>query len=390
MNLVIPEILFDAFHDIVEDQKESIFGARAPGRIEIIGNHTDYNGGLVLASTLDRFIWVVGTTSDDTKLHSIEFNNTIRFDPNNPIFINEVGWSNYARGVYWAFKRRNHDVKGLTGAIHGNIPLGGGLSSSAALQVALVNIISCLNNLKILPKSQAMLAFESERVFCGIACGVMDQFTSQLGKPNSLLGIHCGNLMTQDIAIPEGVSFIVVNSMVSRDSSTILHERKNESLQALKILQEAGWDIPNLSAITAAEVFKISESLDEKMSRRVRHVVNENQRVREGITLLQQNQIEEFGRLMIQSHGSSRDLYEVSHPNLEILMGISQNLDGVLGCRLSGAGAGGNLLMLTKTKDADRAATEMTKIYEKETGLLADTSICAIPGGVIVEEFTQL
>lgn len=387
---MFPEILIDAVHQVLEDEVGPLFGVRAPARIEILGNHTDYNGGLVLATTIDRFIWAIGTLSDDARFYSIEFNETIKFDSENQASFDSNSWSNYVRGVYWAFKRRNHAVRGIAGAIHGNIPLGAGLGSSAALQVALVNIITQANNLKIHPKSRAMLAFESERLFCGISCGVMDQFTSQLGKPNSLLGIHCSSLLTQDIAIPAGVSFIVVNSMVSRDSSAILNERREEAQKALLILQEAGWGVPSLSEIVAEDLNTVSEMLDEKLLNRVTHIINENQRVREGISLLQQKQVNEFGKLMIESHTSSRDLYEVSHPNLETLMEISQRFEANLGSRLTGAGRGGNLVILSKTKDTESLANEITKEYETETGLLAETSICTIPGGVTVEGLQKL
>ena len=386
MKAEIPDILLERFHDTVKDAESPVISSRAPGRIEILGNHTDYNGGLVLASTIDQFVWTIGSISEEVRLDSIEFNETARFDSHNPILVPDAQWSNYARGVFWAFRRRNHDIRGIRGVIHGDIPPGSGLSSSAALQVSLVNTIAYLNKLNILPKSKAMLAFESERLFCGIACGVMDQFTSQLGKPRALLGIHCGNLLTQDIAMPPEVSFMVMNSMVSRESKHILNERKSECRLALQTLQEAGWDIPYLSAIPFTGLDKASEILDEKLYRRVEHVVRENQRVREGIALLKEKRIPKFGELMIESHNSSRDLYEVSHPNLELLMKISMMQKGVIGCRLTGAGLGGNLLILIKTIEASKIAKSIADEYEKESGLVPSISTCEIPGGVTVEE----
>ncbi len=389
MSSEIPEILIEKYHELVEESENPLVVARAPGRIEILGNHTDYNGGLVLASTIDKFVWTLGTLSDEIRLHSIEFNETSTFDLNSLQVVDDK-WSNYARGVFWAFKRRNHDITGLTAIIHGNIPQGGGLSSSAALQVSLVNAIAYLNKLDILPKSKAMLAFESERLFCGIACGVMDQFTSQLSKPHALLEIHCGNLLTHDVIMPPEASFVIVNSMVSRESRNILNDRKNECRLALQSLQEAGWYIPNLSATTASDVEKISEILDEKLLHRVMHIIQENQRVREGIVALKENNIMDFGKLMIESHNSSRDLYEVSHPNLELLMKISKNQKGVFGCRLSGAGLGGNLLLLTRTSNTEEIRRRIVEEYERESGLIAESSVCAIPGGVVVKEKSNI
>ena len=231
-----------------------------------------------------------------------------------------------------------------------------------------------------------MLAYEAERLFCGIACGVMDQFTSQLGKPNTLLGIHCGNMITQDVMVPEDVSFIVVNSMVRRSSREILNERRTECLRALTILQEANWDIHSLSAISTTDLPSIKEILDERLMNRVTHVVKENQRVREGIAAIKKDNLRLLGKILIDSHESSRELFEVSHENLEILMKIGLHQKDVLGCRLSGAGLGGNILLLVKRKSEKSVVSEITKTYERETGLVPETAICAIPGGVIVEE----
>ena len=360
--------------------------SRAPGRIEILGNHTDYNGGLVLTSTVDQFVWTMGIPSAETILHSIDYDETVRFNPNNLGGLTEQHWSNYARGVYWAFNRRHHSVLGLTGVIHGDIPQDGGLGSSAAMEVSLVNLISHISKLKILPKAKAMLAYEAERLFCGISCGVMDQFTSQLGKSNTLLGIHCGNMITQDVTISENITFIVLNSMVTRSARDILNERRTECLKALTTLTEANWDIHSLSAISSSDLPSVSEILDEVLTNRVTHVVKENQRVRDGIAAINDNNLEALGKIMIASHISSRDLFEVSHPKLETLMEIAQQRKGILGCRLTGAGLGGNLLLLSKQKTAGRVLAEIVQEYEHETGLSPDTALCSIPGGVVVED----
>jgi galactokinase len=386
LNLEYPEILTRAFQNLYEDKVDSAVVSRAPSRIEILGNHTDYNGGLVLTSTIDQFIWIMGTSSPETTLHSVEYDETIRINQKDLVGIPERHWSDYIRGVYWAFNRRHHSALGLTGVIHGNLTQGGELGSSAALEVSLVNIISHVSRLKIQPKSKAMLAYEAERLFCGISCGVMDQFTAQLGKPNSLLGIHCGNMLTQNIAVPENISFIVVNSMVSRDAGDLLNERRRECLRALTILQEAEWDIHSLSAITPTDLQSIKEILDETLMMRVTHVVKENQRVRDGIAAMQKSNLQLFGEIMIESHNSSRDLYEVSHENLEILITIAQRQKGIFGSRLTGTGFGGNVLLLVKDQYKKSVVSEITKMYEQATGLEPQMAICAIPGGVVVED----
>jgi len=330
----------------------------------------------------------MGIPSKETILHSVEYDETAKIIPNNVEQVNEQHWSNYARGVYWAFNRRHHSVPGVTGVIHGDVPQGGGLGSSAALEVSFVNLISHISKLKILPKAKAMLAYEAERLFCGISCGVMDQFTSQLGKPNTLLGIHCGNMMTQDVKLPEDITFIILNSMVSHSASDILNERRADCLKALTSLTEANWDIHSLSAISYSDLPSVSETLDEVLTNRVTHVVKENQRVRDGIVAIKDNNLKAFGKIMIESHNSSRDLFEVSHPKLETLMEIAQKRNGILGCRLTGPGLGGNILLLSKQKASERLLAEIIQEYEYETGLKPEAAICSIPSGVIVEDVT--
>ncbi|TFG26673.1 galactokinase [Candidatus Thorarchaeota archaeon] len=386
MILDYPDALTNALRDLDTKVSESVVVSRAPGRIEILGNHTDYNGGLVLTSTIDQYVWTMGVPSQEIILHSIDYNETTRFSFDHLAIPTEHHWSDYVRGIYWAFHRRHHDVQGIKGVIHGNIPQRSGLSSSAALEVSLVNIIAHMGKLEIQPKAKAMLAYEAERLFCGLSCGVMDQFTSQLGKPNSLLGIHCGNMLTQDVAIPDDISFIIVNSMVNLSANGILNERRAECLTALSTLQEENWDIHSLSAITPTNLQSISEILDDTSLKRVTHVVEENQRVRDGIAAMKENKLEVLGKILVESHNSSRDLFEVSHQNLETLVNIAQQLDGVLGCRLTGSGLEGNVLILAKQKIAKNVLTETTEEYERETGIKPESSICAIPGGVVVED----
>ncbi|MBE0526601.1 MAG: galactokinase [Candidatus Thorarchaeota archaeon] len=386
MNLEFPEVLINSFRDLVHEKRDSVVVSKSPGRIEILGNHTDYNGGLVLTSTIDQFVWSLGIPSPETILHSIDYNETSRFNLDDLAVPTEIHWSDYAKGVFWAFHRRHHAVQGITGVVHGNLPQGSGLSSSAALEVSLVNLISHLYKLNILPKAKAMLAYEAERLFCGVSCGIMDQFATQLGKPNSLLGINCGNMLTQDVSIPENISFVVVNSMVKRSAGVILNKRRAECLEALSTLQESNWDIHSLSAVSTEDLLSVAEILNDNLMKRVTHVVKENQRVRDGIAAIKDNNPQSLGKIMIESHNSSRDLFEVSHPNLEILMTIATQQKDVIGCRLTGAGLGGNLLLLAKREMIENVVSEITNNYEQETGLEPETAICAIPGGVVVED----
>lgn len=378
----MPERLLQALAELIDTSKAEIFLSKAPGRIEVLGNHTDYNAGMVLSATIDKYVWSVGAASENIIINALDYDEVKSFDPTDVVLEIEDRWLKYAKGVFWAFTRRGHRIRNITAVVQGNVPLGGGLSSSAALEVSLVNLIKEISGLTLNPKAAAMLAFEAERLFCGISCGVMDQFTSQLGRPKSLLGINCMNLQTEDIPFDSNASFVIIDSMVAREASDALNKRRLECVDALDILQKAGWEIENLSYITPSLIDRLSEHLDDTMTRRVTHIVLENERVRNGIVALKESDLKLFGGIMLASHASSRDLYEVSHPNLDRLVRLSEEQEGVLGSRLSGAGFGGNVIALVKQRSLDRFKNEVSKEYEGETGKRPHITEVSIPGGV--------
>ncbi|MHA1909506.1 MAG: galactokinase [Candidatus Thorarchaeota archaeon] len=381
----VPEGMLQQLESMVGKSNISPHLARAPGRIEVLGNHTDYNSGLVLSATIDKYVWALGISNEKVQLHALDFDEEIEFGVTDVTTDSTLSWGMYARGIFWAFKRRRHDVNGISAVIHGDIPKGGGLSSSAAFEVALTNLVLSTSELKLNPKAAAMISFEAERLFCGISCGIMDQFTSQLGKPNSLLSINCRNLLTRYVALDFDASFIVVDSKVTRSAGDALNKRRHECINALQTLQEAGWDIQNLSDIGLKYLEKANDSLDEILMNRVTHVVNENERVKRGTLAIENKDLVEFGKIMGESHASSRDLYEVSHDNLNQLVDISQKQDGVFGARLTGAGLGGAILALVKNDSIEQFCNNVSQEYEKEIGMKPDIIPVKIPGGVTVK-----
>jgi len=382
----IPDGMMEQLQKLVGHRDMKPCLSRAPGRIEVLGNHTDYNSGIVLAATIDKYVWSLGVPSDSVKLYSMDFGEYAEFTPTESESSMVLSWMKYARGVYWAFKRRNHNVRGVTAVIHGDVPRGGGLSSSAAFEVSFANLVMRTSNIGLNAKATAMISFEAENLYCGVSCGVMDQFTSQLGQPDSLLSINCRNLMTNNIPFKTDTSFVVIDSIVSRAANSALGGRREECVAALKELQEAEWSIQSLSDIQPEYLHKVADVLNERLTNRVTHVVMENQRVRKGIEFLKENDISKFGELMRESHNSSRDLYEVSHPNLDILVEKSSRQSGVFGARLTGAGFGGSILVLVNNKDIAEFSKVVAKEYEEETGLEPDITPVRIPGGVRVQQ----
>ncbi|NHI82809.1 MAG: galactokinase [Candidatus Thorarchaeota archaeon] len=378
----IPQNLREKMVDVFQDFRRSPMAVRAPGRIEVLGNHTDYNGGDVLAATMDRYVWSVGVRSKEVEIHSLDLGEQTTFHPNFITPRNDLTWKSYAKGVYWALERRRHQVTGTTAIIHGNVPQGAGLSSSAAFEISFVNLVLGLSGIELNPKSIAMLAFEAERMYCGVACGIMDQFSAQLGKPNHLLAIRCSNMITGDVPWDSRLKLVVVDSRVSRAAKDILNQRRYECQQGLHELVEAGWEISNLSEIQPEKLHLVDALLDSVLARRVRHVVLENQRVRRGVQALREGRVSDFGREMFESHASSRNLYEVSHPKLDILVDLARNMKGVIGSRLTGAGLGGATLTVVEDKFSRSFIQNISQNYESATGITPDIIETGIPGGV--------
>ncbi|NHJ13650.1 MAG: galactokinase [Candidatus Thorarchaeota archaeon] len=381
----IPQKLREKMVDVLGDPKPSPVVVRAPGRIEVLGNHTDYNGGEVLAATIDRYVWSIGIRSQDVEIHSVDLEEIVRFQTSNIAPPKNLTWDSYAKGIYWALERRKHQVSGITAIIHGNIPQGAGLSSSAAFEVSLVNLVLGVSGIELNPKSIAMLAFEAERIYCGVACGVMDQFTAQLGKPNHLLAIRCSNMVTGDIPWDSRLKLVVVESGVSRAAKDVLNQRRHECQQALHELIEAGWEISSLSEIQSDRLHLVDELLGSVLARRVKHIVLENQRVRRGVQALREGRIEDFGKEMFESHASSRNLYEVSHPKLDILVDLARNMKGVIGSRMTGAGLGGATLTVVEDKFSQSFIQSIGHEYESTTGTTPRIMETGIPGGVVTD-----
>jgi galactokinase len=382
----IPDLMKAYLERISDGRKVRTVISCAPGRVEVLGNHTDYNGGMVLAATIDRYVWSMGRASDDVKVYSIDYDESTTFSPKG---LNPSGsrrWYDYVKGVYWALKNRGYEINGIDAVIHGNVPQGAGLSSSAALEVSVANAVVNLSRLMVPPKETALAAFDAERLYCGVSCGIMDQFTAQLGKPDSLLAIFCSTYVTEDVPVNTDTSLVITDSMVPRAAGDALNQRMAECQAALRVLRDDGWSISSLSEIRPDQLKDLDRLLEDKLARRVRHVVLENQRVSLGMLALKEGRIKDFGRMMYQSHSSSRNLYEVSHPRLDFLVDTTRKMKGVFGSRMTGAGFGGSVISLVARKQVDSFMRSISSTYEKETGVVPNVLSCRIPGGVRTEQ----
>lgn len=335
---------FDTFGEGQEESHDEIVGAFAPGRVNLIGDHTDYNDGFVLPATIDRGVFVVFRRRHDQEVHlrSLNLEKEVAYSRINPSFSALPEWARYVAGV--AHKLQSEDLDGgFEGIIYGNVPLGSGLSSSAALEVAVALGLETLFDLSLSPVASARLCQQVEHTYVGVECGIMDQMSSRLGRADHALFLDCRHLDYEHVPLPLDEAILVIaDTRVSRElSSSKYNERRAECDESVAYFREYDESISALRDLDLDSFERLGQELPPPLYTRCRHVVTENRRVVESAEFLKQNDLEAFGRLMNASHQSLQEDYEVSSPELDLLVETAQETNGVFGARMTGAGFGG-------------------------------------------------
>ncbi len=336
----------------------------APGRVNLIGEHTDYNEGYVLPVAVDRHIYLAASPRADRSIclyaKNLEEEDSFSLDQ---IGRGERSWSNYPRGVAWQMEERGHRLRGMEGIIWGELPMKAGLGSSAALEVAVAYTFQRLSGLQIAPLDLALLCQRAKNEFVGVRCGLMDQLTIVWGKGGHALLIDCRSLTHEPVPIPQGVSVVVADTKRERgllDSQ--YNARRRECEEGARLL-----GLPSLRDISLPEFQEREGELSPLIRRRLRHVVRENQRVLEGAEALRRGDLETFGHLMYDSHRSLRHDYEVSCLELDTLVEAAQEIIGVYGSRLTGAGFGGCTVSLVAQNGGSEFEREVARRYQEVT-----------------------
>ena len=360
----------------------------APGRVNLIGEHTDYNGGHVFPCALTIGTFMAAKKRADKKLRFYSMN----FDANGVIESSiegltpeeAAGWTNYPKGVMWAFAGRGFQMDcGLDIMIYGNIPAGSGLSSSASLEVVTGYMLRDLYGFDVTNTEIALIGQYSENNFNGMNCGIMDQFASAMGKKDNAIFLNTADLSYEYAPIVlESAKLLVTNSNVKHklvDSK--YNERRSECETALKELQEV-IGINGLGDLIG-EQFETYQSAikDEVRRKRAKHAVYENQRTIQAVAALKNRDIEQFGKLMNASHVSLRDDYEVSCEEIDVLVEEAWKIDGVIGSRITGGGFGGCTVSIVKDEAVDTFRNQVGAAYEARTGKKADFYIMDIGDG---------
>src|SRR5262245_10984867 len=348
----------------------------ASGRVNLLGAHVDYHGGVVLPIAIDRGVFAVARARSDrrVRLASTNFDGAFEFTLDAPPDANGAGWSAYPLGVLLELERGGKKLPGFDLGFGGDLPAGAGMSSSAAILVATATAVSALAGLALAPIDVARLAHRAETGFVGVKCGIMDQFASALGKAGHALWLDCKDQSFEHVPLPSSrMAFVVLDSMTRRELKDGGYNRRvAESTAALAKLK------PKLPAITCLRDVGVDEldanraALDDLEWKRARHVVTEVARVRRARQLLERGELLEFGQLMWLSHLSSRHLYEVSTPRLDALHEIARGHPACYGARLTGAGFGGCALAVVRAGETESFCAHVAAGFAERFGQRPD------------------
>jgi galactokinase len=348
--------------------------AAAPGRVNLIGEHTDYNAGFVFPLAIERYVVIAGARpaeAENTRAvqaHSLLLRDSSTFDLNN-LEPSRKDWTSYIRGVFAGFLQRGIDAGAMNLVVDSNVPLGGGLSSSAALEVATATLIEAATGERLDPVVKARLAQKAEHVYAGMPCGIMDQFSSALGAEGKLLLIDCRSETAELVPMDDpSVAVLVVNSNVKHElTGSEYPERRAQCEEAARRLGAAA-----LRDVSSAQLEAAQGKLDLLLYRRARHVVGEIERTLEAAQALKDRDWPRVGELMYASHASLRDDYEVSCEELDALVEIAQAIGqtgGVIGARMTGGGFGGCIVALVRSGAEREVAQRIGAAYRDRTGI---------------------
>lgn len=380
--------LLKKFYEIFGDKGE-IRSYFAPGRVNLIGEHTDYNGGHVFPCALTIGTYGLARKREDKKIrfYSANFSRlgVIETSLEDLVPSDKAGWTNYPKGVMWAMEKRGyHFTAGVDFLIWGNIPNGSGLSSSASLEVLTGLMLKDMFGFDDLSMQDlALIGQYSENNFNGMNCGIMDQFASAMGKKDCAIFLDTSNLNYEyaPVKLPDA-KIVITNSKVKHSLvGSAYNDRRNECERALKDLQKVV-DIQTLGDLTEEEFELHKEAISDEVCRlRAKHAVYENQRTIHAVAALKENKIEEFGKLMNASHVSLRDDYAVSCEEIDILVDLAWQIPGVIGSRITGGGFGGCTVSIVKNDAVDTFIDTIGKEYKKRVGHEAEFYVVDIGDG---------
>ncbi len=357
---------------------------RAPGRVNLIGEHTDYNDGFVMPAAIEMQTWVAAAARNDRKLavHSVDFRETREFDLDGAHPQRAGHWSDYVRGVALALEQAGFRVGGANLVLHGNVPLGAGLSSSASVEMATAFALTALSGDAQDRVRLALACQHAENEFVGARCGIMDQFISANGQRGHALLLDCRSLAFEAVPLPAGVSLVICNTMVKHTiAGGEYNQRRAQCEEGVRILQGAFAGIRALRDVSAEQLEQQRDRLPKVIYRRCRHVVAENARVLAARDAFRRGDVGRVGVLMAQSHRSLQEDFAVSCGELDTMVRFANDVAGTIGARMTGGGFGGCTINLVREDAVERFRAAVSAGYERHTGRKPEIYVSAAGDG---------
>jgi galactokinase len=360
----------------------------APGRVNLIGEHTDYNQGFVLPSAIGFYVRIAISPRPDSKLvvRSTEFQQNFAFDLATLPPTKLGFWCDYVVGVALMLVQAGHPLKGANLLVHGEVPMGAGLSSSAALEVASALALLSLGSEQLPLQQVAKLCQRAENEFVGARVGIMDQFISCFGREGHAVLLDCRSLEFQLVPVPENVRLVICNTKVKHELSSGEYNRRREECEAaVKILSQTYPGVCSLRDVSREQLAGVADTMPPVLYKRALHVITENGRVIEAAARFRAGDLQQVGELMRGSHRSLRDDYEVSCRELDLMVEAAESLAGYYGGRMTGGGFGGCTVNLVDQAKAHEFAKQVAERYRGTTGVSPDIFICSPANGAALE-----
>ncbi len=364
--------------------------ARAPGRVNLLGEHVDYNGGFVLPAAIDRATYVAfsASGSDETTVEAFDFGEAASFSPaslatkTQPDGAALPGWARYPAGVAWSLSEHGEAVPGMHALFASDVPRGAGLSSSASVELAFAVAWMSAGGWSLPAMELALLCQRAENEYVGVRCGIMDQFASACGQKDRLLLLDCRSLEYRALPLPDGVDIVIADTTVRHaHASGEYNARRGACEEAVRLLEQDLPGIQSLRDVSLSDFNRLAPTLPPLIQKRARHVVEEIDRTLRAVGLLEQGDLRGFGLAMNACHASLRDLYQVSCPEADTMASIAQALPGCYGARLTGGGFGGCTVNLVERAQSGPFVESLAAGYEAATRLHPEIYVCTASAG---------
>ena len=385
------------FESLVTHLPDADWRVVSPGRVNLLGEHVDYNQGLVLPAAIERCVMVAAKPRSDRQvvLRALDMGAEARFSLDDLVVRVDMGgkplpgWALYPAGVAWALRNAGFDPQGIDAVYASDLPIGAGLSSSAAVEMAFAVLWQAIGGWELNRMRLAQICQMAENRYVGVNCGLMDQFTCAHGVARHALFFDVRSLEWQPLPLPPDTAIVIADSGVRRHlTDSAYNRRRSDCEEAVRLLREHLAGINSLRDVSITDFNQHCDTLPEEIRLRAEHVIEEIERVRQAGLCLARDDAVGFGRLMMEEHASLRDLFQVSTPELDMLVDIAQGLDGCYGARLTGAGFGGCTVNLVNSTFAETFAVKLKDDYFRKTGHQAEVIISAPTRGAYCESLS--